>query len=87
MTIAEIVKIDFKGLKIRFEAILLFAKFIWTKKLADLNKYTPLKDEIQPYLFTNTIYRNLNLNSYIKKITSKMLGPITAVRLRLSKNR
>lgn len=75
MTIAEIVKIDFKGLKIRFAAILLFAKFIWTKKLADLNKYTLLKDEIQPYLFTNILYRNLNLNSYIKKITSKMLGP------------
>ena len=75
MTIGEIVKIDFKSLKIRFEAILLFAKFIWTKELADLNKYIPLKDEIQPYLFTNTIYRNLNLNSYIKKITSKMLGP------------
>ena len=75
MTIAEIVKIDFKGLKIRFKAILLFIKFIRTKKLADLNKYTLLKDEIQPYLFTNTLYRNLNLNSYIKKVTYKMLEP------------
>ena len=59
----------------RFKAVLLFTKFIRTKKLADLNKYAPLKDQIQPYLFTNTLYRNLNLNLYIKKITSKMLGP------------
>lgn len=75
MTIAKIVKIDFEGLKIRFKAILLFTKFIWTKKLADLNKCMPLKDQLQPYLFTNILYRNLNLNSYIKKITSKMPGP------------